>query len=262
MKLLAIISFIFSALIAHSQNMSAVERSLLANYRRINYWKSYAGDDEKVDKFDSLEKANIIFQKALVNMASNYPGSLTYDFKLLRDSGLTIETSNDHHFRIYSWDSEEGGTMHIFLNVYQWIGEQHVYAKASDSSGGKDGIAGVFCTPIYTFYTPGRTYYLVINHAIFSTKDESQDIQAFCINKRSLNDSVRIFKTQTGLQNAIGFEFDFFSVVDRPERPIQLIDFDITNKIVKIPIVFENGTVTNRWIRYKWTGKYFERIRK
>ena len=237
--------------------MARLEHDLLAKYRRIDYWRSYSSDDAKIDTIDSLEKANNSFQKALIKIASTYPASLRYNFKSLQDSGLLIATSDDHRFRIYSWDSEEGGTMHIFFTVYQWLGEQGVNAKASNSEEGGD--PGVFCTPIYTLRTPSKTYFLVVNHAIFSNKDSYQGIQAFCINKRSLNDSVRLFKTLTGLKNSISFEYDFFSVVNRPERPIQLISFDSVHKIISIPIVLENGTVTNRSIQYHWVGNYFER---
>jgi hypothetical protein len=64
------------------------------------------------------------------------------------------------------------------------------------------------------------------------------------------------------LKNSISFEYDFFSVVDRPERPIQLIKYDQTKKTIYIPVVFENGKVTDKYITYKFTGEYFEKIAK
>jgi hypothetical protein len=239
--------------------MFSIEHDLLVKFQRIDYWWGYSGDNTKIDKYDSLHKANTIFQEALTNITSKYSESLNYDFKLLKRSGLTIATSDDHRLRIYSWDTNEGGTMHFFLNVYQWMAKDHVYSKAVDADAANPGDPGVFCTPIYTFHTPIKTYYLVINSAMYSTKDTYESVQSFCIGDKSLNDSVRIFKTQTGLNNSIGFSFDFFSVVDRPERPLGLIRFDPARKQVRIPLVFENGTVTHRSIVYTWTGKYFER---
>lgn len=257
MKAIATIIFVLLEACSFGQDMPTIEHSLLTKFQRIEYWRSYSADDNKIDKFDSLEKANIAFQKALAKVATSYPASLFYEFKILQDSGLTIATSDDHRFRIYSWDTDEGGTMHIFANVLQFQGEQGVYVKVRNS--GKQGDPGVFSTPIYCLHMATKTYYLVINHAIFSTKDCYQGIQAFCINKRSLNDSVRLFKTKTGIKNGISFEFNFFSVVQHPERPIHLIDFDSVRKTIRIPVVLEGGSVTNRSIVYHWTGSLFER---
>jgi hypothetical protein len=59
----------------------------------------------------------------------------------------------------------------------------------------------------------------------------------------------------------ISVEFDFFSVVDRPERPLKLIKFDKTKTIIYIPVVYEDGKVTDKFIQYKFNGKYFEKYK-
>jgi hypothetical protein len=61
------------------------------------------------------------------------------------------------------------------------------------------------------------------------------------------------------LKNTLGFGFDFFSVVDRPDRPVQLIKYDGVKKTLTIPVVLEDGKVTGRTIVYQFTGQYFER---
>jgi len=243
---------------SYGQDMSVIEGNLLAKFQRISYWRSFSSDDDKIDKIDSLEKANLAFQKALLHVTDQEPASLGYAFQRLQDSGVTIATSADRRFRIYSWDTEEGGTMHIFSSVYQYQTEQGIHSKTfQDSSIEAD--PGNWSTPIYSLHIPSKTYYLVINHAIFSHRDIYQGIQAFSIGKRSLNDSVRLFKTKTGLKNGISFEFNFFSVEKHPERPVQLISFDSVAKEVRIPIVLENGIVTSKYLVYRWTGSCFER---
>jgi hypothetical protein len=57
----------------------------------------------------------------------------------------------------------------------------------------------------------------------------------------------------------LGFSFDFFSVVDRAERPVKLIDYNAIEKTISIPVVWENGKVTSKLIVYKFTGEYFEK---
>jgi len=75
-----------------------------------------------------------------------------------------------------------------------------------------------------------------------------------------LNDTLKLFKTKTNLLNEIEVNFDFFSVVQRPERPLRLIKYDPDKKIIYIPIVLENGKVTDRYILYQFKGQYFEQI--
>jgi len=247
--------FVFIGLIAQGQSMASVERGLMAKYLRIGYWRSREGDST-VSASDSIGKANLIFKKALIRACSSNGASLNYPFKLLADTGLMITTSADHRLRIYSWDTQEGGSMHFFLRVYQWAEGQRVHARAAVE--GEDD-PGVFCKPIYTLNTPSATYYLVINHGIASTKDASQGIQAVRIDGPVLNDTVSIFHTPSGHVNGIQFFFDFFSVVDRPERPVQLIQYDAVQKLISIPVVPDDGKVTDRRITYQWSGRYFER---
>ena len=80
------------------------------------------------------------------------------------------------------------------------------------------------------------------------------------IENGKLNENVKLFKTREGLTSGINVPFDFFTVVNRPERPLKLIKYDDTKKTLSIPIVYENGKVTNRFIVYKFNGKYFERV--
>ena len=71
---------------------------------------------------------------------------------------------------------------------------------------------------------------------------------------------MRIFKTKTKKLNNISVEFDFFSVADRPERPLELISYDEKKKIIYIPVVNNNGKVSNKNILYQLKGGYFEFI--
>ena len=50
--------------------------------------------------------------------------------------------------------------------------------------------------------------------------------------------------------------------MDKPERPVRLIKYDKIKKIIYIPIVLEDGKVTDRYIQYKFNGSYFEKVTK
>jgi hypothetical protein len=74
-----------------------------------------------------------------------------------------------------------------------------------------------------------------------------------------------LIKTASGLTDSLGFSYNFFSVVERRERPVKLISFDKKTNTLKIPVViedkeFSNGRVTNRFISYRFNGTYFVKV--
>ena len=51
-------------------------------------------------------------------------------------------------------------------------------------------------------------------------------------------------------------------MVNRTERPLELIKYDPAAKIISVPVVNEeNGSVTDKFKEYKFTGKYFEEVK-
>jgi hypothetical protein len=50
-------------------------------------------------------------------------------------------------------------------------------------------------------------------------------------------------------------------VVNHPERPLRLIKYDSSKKILSIPVVDDNEKVTNRYLLYQFNGKYFQFIK-
>jgi len=227
-----------------------IEKDLVESYKNI----LSAGFDSDWEKLDA---ANNVFKEKLINYTSSYLSTLTYGFDSLKTM-IDIASSDDGLFRIYSWDTQQGGTMRDFENVFQYQFDGEVYAKASKTG---DGIFNPFYSEIFTLKANEKTYYLAINNDIWSSKDATQSVKVFTIeNNGSLDDTVKLFKTKTQLLNEINVGFDFFSVIDRPERPVRLIKYDPKKKIVYIPIVYADGKVTDKYIVYQFTGQYLEHI--
>lgn len=86
-----------------------------------------------------------------------------------------------------------------------------------------------------------KTDYLVISNSILSNIDAAQHIHAYKIINNYLQ-NMPVFKTKTSTLDKISVQFDFFSVVDRPERPVELITLE--DKTLKIALVDENEQVT------------------
>jgi hypothetical protein len=239
------------------QGQQPGEKDLLEQFQKISFWSDYKGNDQKVNSSDSLEIVNRLFKVSLLAYTSRSASTISSTFNDLLKEGLTIATSPDGKFRIYSWDTWTGGSMHFFENVYQFKSGDHVFSKAIlDKSNEAD--PGYWFSEIFSLKNIDTTYYLAIRHGIYSGSDSYQGIKVFSIDSDSLLSDVKFIKTKTGIKNTLGFNFDFFSVVDRPERPVKLINYDTVSKTISIPAVQEKGKVTSKTITYQFTGKYFE----
>lgn len=239
--------------IAQTKNATELENDLMHEYLKLEAYSD--------TNYYFIPVEDSIFRTKFFNNIQKNPSTLNYPFKKLNNK-LYVVTSDDSLFRIYSWDTWSGGTMHFFNNIFQFKSGKNVYTKLLfDSTGDEGGDPLSFYSDIFRLQVGQKIYYLCINNGMYSTKDVSESIKIFSIENDNLNDTVRLIKTNSGLQNEINVEYDFLSVVDRPERPLRVIKYDPSKKIIYIPIVEDDGKVTNRFIKYQFNGKYFERIK-
>jgi hypothetical protein len=233
-----------------TNSFDKADKELTSLYSKI--FPFYYGDN------DSLNYYSELFSTRLSTFIKKYTTTLNYKFKSLTESNAChIVTSSDGLLRIYSWDTWLGGTMHDFNNIFQFKSGNKIYSTGLEKNGGD---FGNYFTDIFALKANLKTYYLAVSGGSESTKDAYETLSVYAISNDTLNDKVKLIKTTSGLNNSISFEYDFFSVVDRPERPIRLIKYDIDKKIIYIPIVLENGKVTDRYILYQFNGKYFEKV--
>jgi hypothetical protein len=251
---ISILIFFLSATNSFAQSLTAkeIEDDLVHEYSKLESFSEQ-------HNFDSIAYEDSVFRNKFADYIQKYPFTLTYPFKKLNDE-LYVVTSDDSLLRIYSWDTWSGGTMHYFNNIFQFKSGKNIYFKLLFDTSDEEEGDPLFYSNIYTLNANEKVYYLCVNNGIYSTSDASQSIKVFCIENNRLNDTVHLIKTNTGVQNEIIVEYNFFSVIDRPERPIELIKYDTTKKIIYIPLVLDDGKVTDKFIRYQFNGKYFQRI--
>ena len=248
----------FFAGTAFTQTPAAVERELAGYLANISKYGNYGGgyDEERLRNNNDDLRAKLIKHGKRADI-------LKFAFPGLKDK-MYVTTSKDGRFRIYSWDLESGGTMRDFDSVFQYKGNSgKIYTWAGTDSDHEDG--GAFYHQIFQTDTPTGPIYLGVATNIASTSYAGQRISAFRINGEKLDISVKAIKTSSGITNSVGFQFDFFSVVERKERPIRLFTYDESKKSFRFPIVIQNkktpqGRVTNRYITYRFDGKYFVRV--
>lgn len=250
---------LISPVFVFAQTPQQMEQTLIKNLKELEKYSSYGSnyDDEK------NSKANEAFENNLLKYTKN-AASLNYKFPSLGKL-MQIATSEDGKFRVYSWDTETGGTMHDYARVYQFQGSDgKVYSKTDDNSA-EEGGAGSFVYAIYTVDSKNGKIYIVCSNFIGSTQDHYQSADLYKIVGNKLVDKVKLIKTSSGLTDSLNFEYNFFSVVDRKERPIKLILFDKKTNTLKIPVVindkeFSNGRVTNKFINYRFNGTTFVKV--
>jgi len=151
---------------ALAQTPQAIERELVNHVKAI---KKYARENTP-DAATSLDSENDALKAKLVKYG-RLASVLKYPFNELKKQ-IYVATSKDGKFRIYSWDTETGGTMHFFENVFQFQGAGgKVISKAAvlddDDSGG-------FYTDVFQVTTKSGMLYLGRMTSIVSSLDRTR----------------------------------------------------------------------------------------
>ena len=113
---------------------------------------------------------------------------------------------------------------------------------------------------VFTLRAGNKTYYLGVYDCEYSKQAFGTGIRVFDIENGKLNCDVKIIKTRTGLHSNIGYDFNVFSSTSiYGKHPI--ITFDNTLKNLYIPLLSKKEKFTGKYITYKFTGKYFEKVK-
>ncbi len=257
----ALIFLVVFALNAFGQAPAKIEQELIKHATNIDDW-TMRNDRTGEEMTEAIEKEHQIFQTKLLKYTKQL-STLKYNFNDL-SKHLSIATSADGKFRVYSRDLQGGGTMHFFETIYQYqASDGKVYSQIQDL---EEGDPGGFVYDIFTLNLKKGNVYMVCTTGIGSTQDHGQNLRLFQVEGRKLNKSVKLIKTKSGLTDSIGFSYNFFSVVDRPERPIKLFTYDNRTNTFTFPVVIEdnefgNGRVTDKLISYRFNGTYFVKLK-
>lgn len=210
--------------------------------------------------FDSVYYYSNLFSDSFLSFINNHPGTLNHTFKFLRgNKAFNAVTSADGRFRIYSWDTWLGGSMHDFNNIFQFQSGNTVHTKTTSDS---EENFGSYFTDIYTLNTGNKTYYLAVSSGSESSALAYEMLTIYTISGDTLNNNEKLIRTEDGLHPSLFFEYDFSSVIDSPQRPVRLIKYDTAKKTISLPLVLDDEKVTDRYVRYRFNGQYFEKIQE
>lgn len=247
---------------SYGQDIKTCNRKLKETFEKIEFYTDQRGKNEFA--YDSINKSNEDFEKLLLHCTSSFPETLTLDFKDLTKSGLEISTSKNSLFRIYSWDTETGGTMRSFRNIFQFKSSKKVFSQKLLSDVDEYGESSYSYEILDQVISKKKTFYIVKCISIGSSAVSSHKIKIFSIENGKLNDNAKLIKTKSGIKNELSYDIDFSSSVNQEpnsvDREYAWLKYDVKNKIIIIPLITEEGKLTKQKIKYQFKGDYFEKI--
>jgi hypothetical protein len=259
-KLLFLLSILTFSI--YGQDIQTCNKKLKKVFEKIKFYADQQQENEHA--YDSINKYNVSFEKLLLKYSGSIPESLTFNFKDLTKNGLEVSTSENNLFRIYSWDTETGGTMRSFRNVFQFKNDEKIFSKKLPSDIDESGESNFSYEIIDQINSENKTFYVVKCISIGSSAASSHKIKIFSIENMKLNDNAKLIKTKTGIKNELGYEIDFSSSAnqtpDAVNREFAWISYDKKNKIILLPVILENGKLTKKKIKYQFKGVYFEKV--
>src|ERR1700722_10105720 len=194
------------------KGMASKEKELRSYLNKVSDWYDKIYDDslKSISPFDSIAKYDSVFTYKLLWYVKNYPSTLNWSFSSLSNgwASINVLTSTDGLFRIYSWDNQQGGTARSYTNIIQYKDNNKVNAYLEEmrkEDGGYD--QGTLYYDIYTLKTKDITYYIVSSHDQLESYHYYDAVKVFTVDNGQVNDSVKIFKTKTGLHNSISYEW-------------------------------------------------------
>jgi hypothetical protein len=231
----------------------AIEADLLRIFNRVNY---YGAHKKEWKAIDSLKKMNSIFAYKLKYYTSKYPFTIDLKFTSLIKERLVIATSSDGLFRTYSWDTKLGAGGYDFDNILQYKAKGQTFSLLKMDPPGKEAY---FFPRIYTFQANNKTLYLAVYNSVMSATKAGQGIRAYAIENGILNGRVPMVKTPTAVLSRLYYEYSLQSVADWDTFPS--ITFDKATKTIHTPLVDFSGKMTRKFITYKFTGQFFEKVK-
>ena len=237
-----------------AQSVKQIEDKMYRYTKSIDKW----GEDDE-EFYDSLKKDNKDLLNYMVRKLTKAPATLLYDFPKLKKSRIDILTSDDNKFRIYCWAIGYNSTAQSFDALLQYKSDSGTKIKIlNDDSKGVEGdvYTGAYYKALFTKATKTRgNIYLVISNEVASGAMGVIILKAYSVENGKLCDTVRLFKTTKKTLNSFSFYYDLSNPATKDTIASTSLSEDKMR--LKIPVVVENGLITDKYIVYKFDGDYF-----
>ena len=240
LRLILIICFGGQTLFA--QTNSQLRKNLSGLIFKINNADSLGIDPA------ALSHINQEFEMALIKYARVSPKALNEALH-----AMNAVFSDDNNFCIYSWDTNLGGTQHFYESAFLYSTPNGLKLKL-DTLSDKE-IPTRCYDKVYTIKSGGQPFYLATYNSVVCLGEYYDGIQGFEIENNTLNDNVKVIKTTRGLTNKLSYHY--FQTMDNDNSFL----YDSKSQTISFPIVDKSLHKTDGTITYKFTGRYFEKVK-
>ena len=256
LKALLLICCCFSGISAIAQTSAKIQSDLLASLDKINQFRRPGLDPQDTTSnydVDSLNIADSLFVNKLKKYNNKFPLILP---QVIKKIGGAV--SEDNLLWIYSWDNGLGGTWHIFENVIRYLSGKKSVLVEDALADGKNYV--YYYDKLYTLNIQGKKFYLSTYYGIFDLYSRGEGIRIFSIENGKLNTRVNLIKTKSGLTCKLYYSYNQTdNNLDIMGDPT--IVYDPEMHTITFPVVNDQGQITENFITYKFTGKYFEKVK-
>lgn len=179
--------------------------------------------------------------------------------------GLWISESKDKKLIIISWDDRTGGTMRNFDGIYCYErGDRYVTENIY-----KDTEEFVINANNYEVHQvvnrKGTSIYILFAYEKASSALFGYTIRTVTIENGELNTEAKYIRTAAGLTTRIDYVIDWTDSANRDnpiERYFQVPSFEQATQMISIPLIWEDGKLTTKRIKYRFNGEFFEKRSK
>ncbi|MGZ3766427.1 MAG: hypothetical protein ACXVB0_15605 [Mucilaginibacter sp.] len=249
-----LILFLLISLKSFGQSADSIETDISRSYGRVMgtfFSNTLSVAQQFPYAYDS-------FVKKLVNYTSTDPLTITYPFTHLREHHITVLTSEDSLFRVYSWHLDFMSDQ-VFPcgNVWQYKWKDKIFS-AFDTLGKP----AAYCLQLFTVRNHGTTWYLCVYVNPVSRELKRQSIIALTIKNGQLIDHVKIFKTDKGLTDRMDVDIAVTAKINRQKwKEESVFSFKPSLLTIESPERIENDDRAIGHVVYKFTGQYFEKVK-
>lgn len=217
--------------------------------------------------YDNIQTSIVSFALEFRQLAEQDPDIALMLADKLSDTyngNFFVKWSPDKNLVAISWDENTGGSMVSFDGFF--MHRTNGYWSITDIEPKiQDGCCtGDLVYDIQQVDTEdGEVVYVVFQLFIGSHAITNHTVKTMSIENDSLNKTAKFIKTTSGLRHDIKYTNDFTEPGNQNSNLSHedaKMKFDKKTKTILLPVIHGDGKLTKNKIKYKFNGKYFEKV--
>lgn len=203
MKYLFLLCLIFHCLTLKAQSVEEIDQQTAYFLERIDFWDEHELEDET----DSLSIYNHELTEFLSNSLCANPQTFYADFELAKSRNFVVTTSPDQKIRIYSWNTQTGGTMQYYNSILTYSCGANIVVQPLIISGPDEN--GALYFDIRQIMINQKTHYIISSVNIGSSAVFSYLLETKTIHPNGELVESSIIKDGADYVSSLRYQIDF-----------------------------------------------------